>query len=245
MTEPNRSSKTARPAKQPCPKCGKTIDVQPTKKGIAIPKHRRPDGCHWCIASGKVFRKSVAQPAASREPKGPAHDPEESIGRRRGPCPLCGARIAYDDELRMNEHRFKDSIAECAATDHEYGWFPETVEIGLPKRQRGGGPIPPKELEHMRRIVIKVVALRREEKKAGEQIAAKRAETRRAALARKNAPSRPAVPAPPVICRCVACGFEFERPEGETARRCAVCEPRRSTSIRAFRGGLPGLGRRS
>ena len=110
------------------------------------PKHRLPDGSDWCIASGKVFRKSVAQPAASLEPKSTAPDPEESIGRRRGSCPLCGARIAYDDELRMNEHRFKDSNAECAATDHEYGWFPETVGAGLPRRQRGGGRIPPRNL---------------------------------------------------------------------------------------------------
>jgi DNA-directed RNA polymerase subunit RPC12/RpoP len=246
MVEASRSKRTARLTEQSCPECGKKVCVRPTgKKGIGIPKHRLRGGSGWCIASGKVFRKPVAQTAASLKPKRPAPDSEESIGRRRGPCPLCGARIAYDDELRMNEHRFKDSNAECAATDHEYGWFPESVVAGLPRRQRGGGPIPPKELERMRRIVTKVVASRRDAKKAGEQIAAKRAEARRAAIARKNAPPSPVLPAPPAVMRCVACGLEFERPSGELGRRCAVCDPRRSTSVRALRGGLPGLGRRS
>jgi rubrerythrin len=191
-------------------------------------------------SSGSVKRPDPNSPAR----KGPKPDPEESSGRRPGPCPLCGARIAYDDEMRMNEHRFKGTVAVCAASDREYRWMPDTVEDGLPKRQRGGGPIPPQDLERMRRIVTQAVARHRDAKRTAARFAAQ-SETRRAATSRQAAKERRAASAPPEIIRCVSCGMAFERAGGESSRRCTICDPPRSTSVRAFRGGLPGLGQRS
>lgn len=197
-----------------------------------------------------LAKRAISGAAKSAEPKGPqqkvaAPDPQEWKGQRPGRCPLCGARVAYDDELRMNEHRFKDTIAECAASDREFRWMPETVEEGLPKRQRGGGPIPAKDLERIRRVVTQAVSLHRDAERAGKRMAAKRTDERRAAIRRKSAKANRAKSSTSDVIRCVLCGDEFERPGDESSRRCTICDPPRSTSVRAFRGGLPGLGRRS
>jgi len=198
------------------------------------------------VAAKKADSSDARPPSRRRQkPKRAEPDPEESTGRRPGPCPLCGSRVAYDDGLRMNEHRFKNTTAECAASYREFRWMPETVEEGLPKRQRGGGPIPSGDLERMRRIVTKAVALHRDAKRTGAKIAAERTVARRASIGTMISPAKPVVAKPPEVIRCASCGLAFERSGGGSSRRCTICDPPRSTSVRAYRGGLPGLGRRS
>lgn len=197
------------------------------------------------IAVKKQVTTSTTAPARQREaPKIGKPDAEESTGRRPGRCPLCGARIAYDDDLRMNQHLFKDTIAECVTSYRAFRWMPENVEEGLPKRQRGGGSIHPKDLERIRRVVTKAVALHRDAKRTEAKMTAKRTDARKAALARKNIETKPPGSESPQTIRCISCGQEFAR-RGESSRRCTICDPPRSTSVRAYRGGLPGLGRRS
>ena len=246
-TTPSLTRKT----RHVCAKCGLMVEVGASGRVYNHKDRRTGERCPGSrlkVGPGRrkagQTRKDVGQarPGLSGPP---APDPEESVGRRPGPCPVCGATVAYDDELRMNQHCFKESNAECVASDREYGWMPETVEDGLPKRQRGGGPIPSKDLERVRRVVTKAVALHRDAQRAGERMFAKRAEARRAAISRKNARARPATSSTAVIIRCSSCGLEFQRPAGDSSRRCTICDPPRSTSVRAYRGGLPGLGRRA
>jgi hypothetical protein len=105
----------------------------------------------------------VAQPKTRRVDQ---TDPAESIGRNRSTCPVCRAQIAFDDGDRMNYHRFPGYDATCVASDRPRGWFPSTVEDGLPKRLRTGEAIPRRDLRRIESAVAKVVAIRHESERA-------------------------------------------------------------------------------
>lgn len=141
----------------------------------------------------------------------------------------------------MHQHGFAGGEAECPASDREFGWLPESIDEGMPTRLIGGGKVPSRELEQVRRVVTRSVSAKLEQQRSARRAAARR-DAAKAAKRRKG--SAGSVTAS-VTVRCASCGFDFDRPVDETTRRCSICAPRAGTSVRAYGGGLPGLGRRS
>lgn len=245
------STTSTRMTRHVCSKCGSTVKVGTSGRVYNHEDRRTGERCEGSRLKVGPSRKQLGRTRREKREarpiqlRPPAADPKESVGRRPGPCPLCGARVAYDDDLRMNLHCFAGSTAECAASDREYRWMPTTVDEALPKRQRGGGQIPPKELERLRRVVTKAVGRHLDALRSSARADARRADASRLAASNRKSKARSAKPSSPELVRCVACGTEFQRSARDTSRRCTICDPPRSSSVRAYSGGLPGLGRRS
>lgn len=245
-----KSGPTTPPRAHKCAVCGNYVPVGPSGR---VQAHTNKRGGGKCTGS----RRKVASSLSPQRPPSPGEGAKGSgesrsgpsisasqgqqQGRRRGKCRLCGAGVAYDQDLRMRQHGFAGGEAECPASDREFGWVPESIEEGMPTRLIGGGKVPSRELEQVRRVVTRSVSAKLEQKRSAAQVAARGDAAKLAKRRKRNSGTGSAL----VTVRCASCGFDFERPVDETTRRCSICAPRGGTSVRAYGGGLPGLGRRS
>lgn len=156
-------------SKRPCPKCGVTLLLAPGAE--TAPFHRPPRRSNWCKMSGKALGGAVttADPKPATKVRSIAPEPAESEGRHPGSCPVCNARIAFDDADRMNVHRFRGYDATCVASYQQRGWVPNSLEEALPNRLRTGKPVSSKTLKGMRRVVGQLMVVRRDTERAAKR----------------------------------------------------------------------------